>query len=39
MIDFAIDELEVDEESAREIRLDPGSFLIGYETFKVLAHK
>jgi hypothetical protein len=39
MIDFVIAELEVDAESAKEIKRNPGSYLINYDTFKVLAFK
>jgi len=36
MIDYIISELEVDAESAREIRTNPTSYMITYETFKLL---
>ena len=36
MISFVLEELQVDEESARMIRKNPSGFMINYETFKLL---
>ena len=39
MISFVVEELQVDEESARMIRKNPSRFMINYETFKLLEFK
>ena len=36
MISFVLEELQVDEESARMIRKNPSGFMVNYETFKLL---
>ena len=39
MINFVIGELDLDAESARSIRKNPGSYMINYDTFKLLAFR
>jgi|JI61114BRNA_FD_contig_31_7553199_length_736_multi_2_in_0_out_0_1 hypothetical protein len=39
MVNFVIDELELDAESARSIRKNPHSYMINYDTFKLLNFK
>lgn len=39
MVNFVIGELDLDAESARSIRKNPGSYMINYDTFKLLAFR
>jgi hypothetical protein len=39
MISFVINELNLDAESAKSIRKSPSSYMINYETFKLLAFR
>jgi hypothetical protein len=39
MVSFVIGELNLDADSAKSIRKNPSSYMINYETFKLLAFK
>lgn len=39
MVNFVIGELKLDAESARSIRKNPASYMINYQTFKLLAFR
>lgn len=39
MVSFVIGELKLDAESARSIRKNPSSYMINYDTFKLLAFR